>query len=318
MPMVEISLLMTEQLPLENSSCPDEGRLQNFISIADIAISLATDDPGLEPQVRGALEKFVVAGADPDVQIRAAWAELSTVNGGEKIFDSGGLWQLYVEDNDYRFCFFSPVFGSIPYKEARFNTDFSYGEIVLHRPYFTSGRAPYALEYPLDELMVMHLLARGRGAEVHSCGVVDVSGNGHLFLGQSGAGKTTLARLWQKEEGVRILSDDRVVLRKMDGRFWMYGTPWHGDARLAEPSRAPLKGVYFLHHGEKNRLVLQKKAGAVGRLFACSFPPFYSPEALEFTLAFFEEVVQAVPCTELSFVPDEEVVKFILGSKISH
>lgn len=302
---------MTEHLPIENSSCPDEGRLEDFVSIADITIGLATDDPELEPLVQGAMKKFVVARADPDVRVRAVWSDLSTAKGGEKIFDSGGVWQLYGEDDAYRFCFLSSAFGSRPYKEACFNHDFSYGEVAFHRPYFTSGRAAHALEYPLDELLLMHLLARGRGAEVHSCGVVDVSGNGHLFLGQSGAGKTTLARLWQREEGVKILSDDRVVLRKMDGRFWMYGTPWHGDAMLADPSRAPLTRLYFLRHGEKNRLVPQGNAGAVGRLFACSFPPFYSPEALDYTLAFFEQVVQAVPCAELSFVPDQAVVKFL-------
>ena len=305
---------MTEHLSIENSSCPDNGR-KVVISIAGITIAFTADGPGLEPRGQGSMEKFVVAGADPDARVRAAWGDLSTVSCGKKIFDSGGLWQLYVDGGAYRFKFNSPAFGAVPYKDACFNADFSFGEVTLHRPYFASGHVAYPLEYPLDELLLMHLLARGRGAEVHSCGVVDASGNGHLFVGQSGAGKTTMAKLWHKEKGITILSDDRIVLRHMDGKLWMYGTPWHGEAGFSAPSRAPLTRVYLLRQGEKNELLSQTKTEAVGRLFACSFPPFYNPEALDFTLAFFEAVAAAVPCYELSFVPDESVIGFIVENR---
>lgn len=93
----------------------------------------------------------------------------------------------------------------------------------------------------------------------------------------------------------------------------MYGTPWHGEGGLADPSRAPLTHIYFLRHGETNALISLSPTAAVSRLFACSFPPFYSPSALDFTLGFFEEVVQAVACDELAFVPEEGVVGFIQG-----
>ena len=136
-------------------------------------------------------------------------------------------------------------------------------------------------------------------------------GNGHLFAGQSGAGKTTMAKLWQQEEEVVILSDDRIILRNIEGKLWMYGTPWHGEAGLAHPARARLTRIYFLRHGQKNEIVSQRAAEAVGRLFAHSFPPFYSLAGLDFTLGFFEEVVTAVPCDELRFLPDQRVIEFI-------
>ena len=44
---------------------------------------------------------------------------------------------------------------------------------------------------------------------------------------------------------------------------------------------------------------------------ATSFPPFYNPEALDYTLGFFEEVVQSVPCFELRFFQDEKVISLI-------
>jgi hypothetical protein len=201
--------------------------------------------------------------------------------------------------------------GSVPYKAARVNKEFSRGEVLLHQAYFDQDLPLYPLEYPLDELLLIHFLAQGKGVEVHACGVIDSQGRGHLFVGQSGAGKTTMARLWHGESEVTILSDDRIILRKAGDAFWMYGSPWHGDAGLASPEGAPLDGIFFLQKGEKNKRLPQRKADAMGRLLACSFLPFHNPRALEFLVGFFAEIVSTVPCDELLFFPDERIVKFI-------
>ena len=54
--------------------------------------------------------------------------------------------------------------------------------------------------------------------------------------------------------------------------------------------------------------------GAIARLLALSFPPLYSRDALAFTLGFFDQLVQAVPCNELRFVPDEHVIALLRDS----
>lgn len=214
-------------------------------------------------------------------------------------------------EQTYIFCFTSPAFGSVPYKIALVNKNYTSGKVLLHRPYFDTDQPVYPLEYPLDELLFINYLALGKGVEVHACGIVDSYGNGHLFVGQSGAGKSTIARLWQDEPGVTILSDDRIILRKIENKIWMYGTPWHGEAMLASPAKVQLTRIYFLARGEKNELVQQRKIDALSRLFACSFLPFYNSEGLDFTLAFFEEVVKMVPCYELRFVPIKKTIEFV-------
>jgi hypothetical protein len=151
----------------------------------------------------------------------------------------------------------------------------------------------------------------GKGVEVHSSGIIDSSGKGFLFVGHSGAGKTTMTRLWQKREGIRIPSDDRIILRKVNNDIWMYGTPWHGEAETSSAAEAPLSHIFFLRHGRKNELMSQRRTEAAVRLFACGFPTFYSPSGLDFTLSFYDEVTKAVPCSELGFVPDESVIEFV-------
>ena len=287
------------------------------LSIADLTIALTSDDPMLAVPPNGAMTPFLVREAEPDLRLQAQWSTLGAVSGGEHLFESGGLWSLAAENGALRFSFTSPVLGPLPYKVAWLDKDFRSGEVLIHRPYFPPGRAVYPLEYPLDELLLIHLLAGGRGVEMHACGVVDSSGQGYLFAGQSGAGKTTMARFWQKAGGVggiMVLSDDRIVLRYQAGRFWMYGTPWHGEAELSSPGRAPLNGIYLLRHGPSNKLVPLRRSASVAKLVACSFPLFYHSAGLDFTLGFLDQLVQTVPCYELSFTPDERVIALVRSS----
>jgi hypothetical protein len=106
-----------------------------------------------------------------------------------------------------------------------------------------------------------------------------------------------------------VLSDDRIILRSWAEKTWMYGTPWHGEAKLALPIRTPLRQIFFLRHGTANEIVPLGCAEAIGRFLACSFVPFYSRSGLEFALAFFQRLIGSLPCSEMRFVPDESAVE---------
>lgn len=279
--------------------------------IADLTVALMSDDPGLRLGSLSTLKQFQVEDSVADVTVRAAWADLREPAPKNRIFDSGALWQLYQRDTNFLFHFTSPAFGPHPYKQACFHSDFTSGDILLHRPYFDSGRTADPMEYPLDELMFVNLLSLGRGVEVHACGIQDEDGRGYLFLGESGAGKSTMGRLWEKTGRVQILSDDRIILRRLDGKIWMYGTPWHGEAELSCAARAPLTHTFFLRKGSENGLVPLRSAQSVARLMACCFVPFYNAAGLDYSLTFFEQVTEDVPCCELSVVPDERVVEYV-------
>jgi hypothetical protein len=282
------------------------------LRIADINIFILSQDSELKIGVDGAAKQFLVNQANPDATVQASWDNQFAEVKGKKIFDSGALWQAYAENGSYVFRFTSLALGPLPYKVASFNQQFTKGEVSLNRSYFDSDQRIYPLEYPLDELLVVNLLAQGKGVEVHACGIVDSNGNGRLFVGQSEAGKTTMAKLWQNEPGITILSDDRIILCSVDKKIWMYGTPWHGEAMLASPVRVPLTKTYFLQKGLKNELIPLGNSDAVGRLFSCCFVPFYNPEAIDYTLSFFNEVIETVPCSEIRFLPDKRVTEFIL------
>ena len=279
---------------------------ETFIRIAGITIAVRCDDPRVTCLYEGAVTRFLIDRAPSDVDLDVVFLERYEPPRGELLFDSGAVWKMYAEDGGVRIECQSEMIGDAPYKVTTFNDDFTRGTI---RCSLTKPFDP--LEYPLDELLVANLLGRGRGVELHGCGVVGHDGRGHLFVGQSGAGKTTTARMWG-DDAREIVSDDRVIVREEDGRLWMHGTPWHGEAELASASRAPLAGVYLLTQAKENELRELPPAVAVARLFGCTFPPFHNAAAIDFTVSMLERIVSNVPVREFRFTLDRAALELIV------
>jgi hypothetical protein len=280
------------------------------LSIAGVVIGLEATEDGPPAAVDGAADGFVVSEGTPDIDVRTAWGDLKSPPPGRLLFDSGGLWQLHDHHDELVYSFTSPLFTGGPYRRASFDRRFRRGVVTLDRESFTGRRAACPLEYPLDELIVINRLALEEGVEIHGCGVVDESGAGWLFAGQSGAGKSTIARLWG-QAGATVVSDDRVILRAGRDGITMHGTPWHGDAEFAAPLAAPLSRILLLRQAPRHAIVPLAAAHAAARLFSCAFPVFHSAEALDRTLALLSTIVESVPVEVLEFAPVPDVTSFV-------
>ncbi len=274
----------------------------------DIAAAL---DPEHEPFL---LPADTTQGCDFELDI--SWAEEVIQPARKPSFSSGGLWSAYVSDTGTQFHFVSSALGPRPYKAAWFDPAFERGHVVLNRSAFSGDAAIYPLEYPLDELAMMHRLALGEGVEVHALGLADQDRSGYLFLGHSGAGKSTTARLWLAEPGVQLLSDDRIIIRKQDGKFWMYGTPWHGDAGVASPGRAPLSAIFLLEQAPTNQVAGLPAAQAAAELLARAFLPYYQRSGIHFTLDFLDQLTRSVPCSILRFTPTSGAVEAVRYARV--
>jgi hypothetical protein len=209
-----------------------------------------------------------------------------------------------------------PAVGEAPYKRLIIDKGFSKGILQMSEESVSRGYGLAPLTYPLDELLIMHRLTQEKAIELHGAGIVRMDGTANLFVGHSGAGKSTTTRLWTSTEDVDVLSDDRIIVRRDDstsGRMRMYGTPWHGEAMYASPNSALLTRIFVLEHGHGNVVTLLNPSQGVAELFARSFVPFHRHEYVNSALEFLEELVKAVPVYRYAFEPDQRAVETILN-----
>ncbi len=237
--------------------------------------------------------------------------ELPDLSAAEVVFDSGVLWSAARRADRWALVLHDPVSGRKPFLVASISPTWQAGELVVRPDVFRRERETYnPLMYPLDEMLVIHLLSRGTGLLFHACGL-DVDGQGLLFVGVSGAGKSTTARLWRAQPDVAFLSDDRVVVRRWQDGFWACGTPWSGDAGVASSRGVPLRHIFLLRHGQRNELRDLSRAEAAAQIMRCVFPTYWDRAGMEFSLEFLAGLIQAIPCHELHFIPDGSAVGFV-------
>ncbi len=217
-------------------------------------------------------------------------------------FDSGGTWKLYKKTDHESFI----VSGS---RSFVFNeTDGSGTILIEHRE--ESVATIRGLLFPFDELLYVTLLTKFSGIIAHACGIIDHD-KGAVFVGASGNGKSTMAKLWINEPNCTILNDDRIIIREIDKDFYAYGTPWHGEVPICNQGKVPLQRLFFLQHADKNYTRRISPADAVTRLIVRSFPAIWDQKGMNANLEFMARLTEAIPCYELGFVPDKSAISFL-------
>lgn len=163
------------------------------------------------------------------------------------------------------------------------------------------------ITYPLDQLLVIQLLSFLDGLLLHASGITR-NGKAFVFPGRSGAGKSTITKAFLGRDGIGLLSDDRVILRKMPGGFQASGTPWAGEAGVARNETRPLGGVFFLVQARENHIRAITPAEALTRILPVTSIPWYDEQAMSSALRCCEQIIAAVPILEFSFTPDRGAV----------
>lgn len=182
--------------------------------IGGVSVQIASDrrtDVAFGPS----LSPFRVEAGASDIDIRVKWIEGLPSVQERKLFDSGSIWRLYECEAGFQFDFSTPSLGDRPYKRFVVDQRFCSAILQMNEDAFVGRRLPAdPMDYPLDELLIMHRLTQEKAIELHGCGIVRADGVGNLFVGHSGAGKSTTTRLWTSCEDVEVLSDDRIIVRR--------------------------------------------------------------------------------------------------------
>jgi hypothetical protein len=261
-----------------------------LINIADFVVSLETDDPIVAGRLRRRYQDFLTAGGQPIVTIR-----LSIVPNALYIEPQPGPWVIetsYIDDY-------------LVYKsyQEKGEVDFKKGQGFLEM-------APEAHIENLLRAVYAWLCVKHDSLLLHAAGVIR-DGQGFVFFGPSGAGKTTTSRLAARTADV--VSDDLVIIRCQGAGCTLFGVPFKGELSEAPRAnqRAPLRGIFRLRQDTTHYLEPIPKVKAVADLVASS--PFIVRELnlSEQLVDVCSRIVNKIPVQELHFQRDDGFWKVI-------
>ena len=139
------------------------------------------------------------------------------------------------------------------------------------------------------------------------CSSIAVDGQAVLFTAPSGTGKSTHRNLWLKNFGERVtvINDDKPIIRRIDGKFYVCGTPWRGKEGKGENIRVPAKALCFLSRAKENSIGTISTAAVVARALNQTVRP-ENPELMSNLLDLLDGFIQQVDCYDLHVNMDDE------------
>ena len=163
-----------------------------------------------------------------------------------------------------------------------------------------------------NALMVLYALATAAsGTVLFHAAVVSHEGKGYMFLGPSGTGKSTHARLWLKYiDGTALVNDDNPVVRlAADGLPVVYGSPWSGKAPCYRNVSYPLGGIVLLSQASYNKIHRLGGIHAYASLVASISGKRWDSRVADGLHATENALASTVPVWHLECLPDEEAAK---------
>lgn len=290
-------------------------KAQRFYRIGNMTIQLKSELPIHESTYHLKFKAFETDGPGEDnIAIRHIFSnlELDIARLGKSIF-LNPPWGIYRIGSHWIYvCIGSGVPRKSYPQIGIFNADFSdncfYNNQTKKKLFQEGGITSLSL-MPTDQLLLAQALALRKGCYFHASGII-YNRQGLLFMGHSGAGKSTIVSLLR--ERVEILCDDRIIVREIGRRFNIFGTWSHGDIPLISPSSAPLKAMLFLEKSTENKLVpLTDSRQIIGKLLAFLIKPFPTQAWWLQSLTLLERIASRVPAYYLNFRKDSGIISTI-------
>ncbi len=85
--------------------------------------------------------------------------------------------------------------------------------------------------------------------------VIRKDGRGYLMTAPSGTGKSTHTYLWYKNiPDCDLMNDDNPVVRIIDGKSYVYGSPWSGKTKCYRNVEAPVGAIVRIQQRPQNTI----------------------------------------------------------------
>lgn len=286
---------------------------RRYYQIAGITIQVDSELPINDYTFDSKFESFRVAERDKDIVCIQHHFGLPDINGyslGKEVYRKPP-WAIYRHGQLWIYLGIDPDPGnSNLHCIACFNDDHTRARIFNdadRRELFLGGGLHSLTLFPTDQILLARILADRQGCYLHS-GAVVLGGHGLLFMGHSGAGKSTMIKML-KDEG-EILCDDRNIVRLWPDGFRVHGTWSHGEVPLVSSASGPLRAMLLLRKSDRNRITeIGDRKKAIDLVLSCLIKPFVTTDWWQKNLSLTELMVREVPCYEVEFDKSGKIVR---------
>lgn len=148
------------------------------------------------------------------------------------------------------------------------------------------------------------------GLYLHSS-AVEMENKAYLFSGPCGTGKSTHTRLWQSTFGdaAQVFNDDKPAIRKIDGTWYAYGTPWCGKDGINQNKKIPLAGICFLKQAPENKIRRLSSKESIPLFCSQTLFGFPREDILDTFLGNLDDLLKAIPVFEFENRPEEAAAR---------
>lgn len=173
-----------------------------------------------------------------------------------------------------------------------------------------------------DGLQVWYFLAPEDGFLAHQAFILHSSfvawrGQGILFTAPSGTGKSTQADLWKQYEGADIYNGDRTIVRKVDGKFIGFGSPYAGSSGIYRNESAPIRAIVVLTQAPDNQIQRLSGKQAFLPLFRETLANTWNPAYMEAMTDLLMDAASSIPIFHLACRPDQDAVNTVKQAILS-
>ena len=286
-----------------------------WVSIAHLSLYLQNNDTHLNLSLPAGHQAFTEyasteeqgarVGSSAELRLLIQTGDPVAPSADEKLVYGSKTWEFW-RRRDGKISFLALT--QNPICKVTVDPTFSHGDV------FVDATAPvrrpfYPLEY-LEIRLFSAWLATYGDLLLHASAIA-LNGKGYCFIGESGAGKSTLARELMNRHGAVVLGEDQVILRFLEGRYWIFGTPWHLDSTMCSPRGVPVDEIIFLDRSLASGRKPLPSIEGTERILQTGFIPYYFNETIPFMLENLSRLARYIPYSTLSYPLGEDPWSFI-------
>lgn len=143
---------------------------------------------------------------------------------------------------------------------------------------------------------------------LHSSQII-IKGKGILFTGDSGAGKTTQARLWEQFRNAEMVCNDRTAIRRENGVWRTYGFFIDGSEPIYRFGSWKGGCIVALEQSHQNQIVRLKGLRAVKILMKQLVVDAWNVQMCSEMIQRITDLLQELPVYHLKCTPDNRAVE---------